>query len=96
MRKECGCVAVEGKHLKVLMGLGARRVKDDGGEVRRGSTIEDLALVLDLEEGTVLEAMDELLDCGVAEDRELTAFFLTSKGEELFFAISEAVKEINK
>ena len=74
MRKDCGCVGVEGKHLKVIMGLGARRVKDKDGEVKHGSTVEDLCLVLDLQEGTVFEALDDLIECDVVEDHDLTLY----------------------
>ena len=94
MRKECGCIAIEPKHLKVLMGMGARRVKI-GDKVRLGSTVEDLGLILDLEEGTILSALDEMLDCEVAQDENVTKFYLTEHGANLFYAIMEAVKEIS-
>lgn len=89
-------VEVKPNHLKMIVGLGARRLKVDD-ETKYGTTAEDLAEILDLEEGTVLEALDELIKCAVVADIDAEYFYLTEeKGALLFDAIMESVKEITK
>ena len=94
-KKTCGCVGVMPKHLKVIIGLGARRVAIDDRE-KYGTTAEDLAELLQLEEGTVLDSLDDLMGCDVVKDVDVTVFYLTKLGEDLFHGILEAVKEINQ
>ena len=82
----CNHVKVTAPRLKVLIGLG---VNVDG------ATAEQLSELLDVELGTVIEALDGLLRCEVSRDEDAELFHLTEYGLTLFHAIYEAVKEVS-
>lgn len=94
-KKTCGCVGVKPNHMKVIIGLGARRVKIKRKE-RLGTTAEDLMTVLQLEEEPLLEALDDLMGCDVVEDLDAEVFYLTQQGEDLFHGILNAMDGISK
>lgn len=75
-------VEIRPDHMQILALVG----------VRSGITAEELGALMAEDVNDVLQALDELINCGVLEDEDAAYFELTGKGEELFQAFYNAIK----